>query len=44
MFPQFPRDMILRDLNRTSSPDETIENILSGRIQIFEDPGASPSR
>jgi hypothetical protein len=40
MFPQFPRDMILRDLRRTCSPDETIENILSGRIQIFEDPVA----
>lgn len=43
MFPQFPRDMILRDLSRTSSPAETIDNIISGRIQVFREPSDSRS-
>jgi len=35
VFPQFPRDMIARDLRQTESVDGTIENILAGRIQVF---------
>lgn len=35
IFPHFPSDMIARDLRRTGSVQATVNNILSGHIQVF---------